>query len=207
MVSTSSCAVPQIITMINTRDRERLLNALIYFSDTMYGGKIKLFKLLYALDFEHFQATGLSVTGLKYKAWDMGPVPKELYYEWDNPRPDFVKTFIKTKKKYPNGDEAYILKPQVAFSDLFFSPYQVELMGNIAKKYFNHTATGMTADSHQALGCWDHVYNFLNDEGGDIPYTLILERKNSTRDQQVMELSKEYEAIMHNYKDASPSFR
>ncbi|MFC1858011.1 Panacea domain-containing protein [Thermodesulfobacteriota bacterium] len=38
-------------------------------------------KLLYFLDFIHFKHTGKSVTGLDYYAWQMGPVPRDLYEE------------------------------------------------------------------------------------------------------------------------------
>ncbi|HEV7681080.1 MAG TPA: Panacea domain-containing protein [Pyrinomonadaceae bacterium] len=45
----------------------------------------KLFKLLYFLDFEHYKKTGRSVTGLKYFAWPMGPVPVSLKDEISHP--------------------------------------------------------------------------------------------------------------------------
>ena len=55
--------------MINTYHREKLINAIIYFAqNTKYCGKIKLFKLLYFLDFWHFKQTGKSVTGLDSQA-------------------------------------------------------------------------------------------------------------------------------------------
>ncbi len=52
----------------------RLYNACIYFlKNTKYCYKTKLFKLLYELDFKHFELTGSSVTGQKYVAWQFGP--------------------------------------------------------------------------------------------------------------------------------------
>ena len=70
--------------MIVTHHREKLINAIIYFAThTKYCGKTKLLKLLYFLDFSHFKRTGKSVTGLDYFAWGMGPVPKELFKEFD----------------------------------------------------------------------------------------------------------------------------
>ena len=68
--------------MIVTHYREKLIQAIVYLSDnTRHCGKIKLFKLLYLLDFEHFRQTGHSVTGMEYRAWKMGPVPIELVQE------------------------------------------------------------------------------------------------------------------------------
>jgi len=42
-----------------SRNREKLINAIVYFaSNTQHCGKVKLFKLLYLLDFSHFRETG-----------------------------------------------------------------------------------------------------------------------------------------------------
>lgn len=66
--------------MIKTHEREKLINAIVFFAaNTEHCGKIKLLKLLYLLDFEHFRQTGYSVTGMEYHAWKMGPVPTDLY--------------------------------------------------------------------------------------------------------------------------------
>lgn len=68
--------------MLISREREKLLEAIKYFAGhTKYCGLTKLFKLLFFLDFDHFRETGRSVTGLKYQAWPMGPVPADLYEE------------------------------------------------------------------------------------------------------------------------------
>jgi hypothetical protein len=55
--------------MLVTHEREKLINAILYFAhETKYLGKFKLFKLLYLLDFEHFRLTGHSVTELDCRA-------------------------------------------------------------------------------------------------------------------------------------------
>ena len=75
--------------MLISHEREKLVNAILFFAHaTKHLGKIKLFKLLYLLDFEHFRQTGRSVTGLDYQAWKFGPVPVEVMQEWDAPEPD-----------------------------------------------------------------------------------------------------------------------
>ena len=65
--------------MIIERHREKLLNAIIYFvSNTEYCHKVKLFKLLYFLDFDHFKQTGRSATGTNYSAWPKGGLFHEI---------------------------------------------------------------------------------------------------------------------------------
>ena len=54
-----------------------MLNAIIYMANnTMFCGKTKLLKLLYFLDFKHFNQTAKSVTGLDYFSLEKGTVPK-----------------------------------------------------------------------------------------------------------------------------------
>lgn len=77
--------------MLIPRTREKLINAIVYFAtNTQHCGKVKLFKLLYLLDFAHFRQTGRSVTGLDYHAWKMGPVPLDLMQEWDQLEADMA---------------------------------------------------------------------------------------------------------------------
>ena len=77
--------------MLISRNREKLINAIVYFaSNTRHCGKVKLFKLLYLLDFTHFRETGRNVTGLDYQAWKMGPVPLDLMQEWDELESDMA---------------------------------------------------------------------------------------------------------------------
>lgn len=80
--------------MLITHNREKLINTIIYFANKVDKcGKVKLFKLLYFLDFEHYKLTGRSVTGLDYYAWKMGPVPVALYDEMESPEPDMAKAW------------------------------------------------------------------------------------------------------------------
>src|SRR5688500_15970622 len=80
------------IDMVKTYRREKLLNAIVFFAaNTRYCGKTKLYKLLYLLDFEHYKATGRSVTGLEYYAWQMGPVPAKLDGQLDEPSGDLYE--------------------------------------------------------------------------------------------------------------------
>jgi len=65
--------------MFVSRDREKLLNAIIYFlRETNHCHTLKLFKLLNFSDVEHFRQTGKTIFNLKYKAWDKGPGPRPL---------------------------------------------------------------------------------------------------------------------------------
>ena len=109
--------------MLISRNRQKIINAIVYFAaNTQNCGKVKLFKLLYLLDFAHFRETGRSVTGLDYHAWKMGPVPFDLMQEWDNleaPLNDGWLYYGPTAKELRNcrpGQQKVVAKPARACS-------------------------------------------------------------------------------------------
>ena len=65
--------------MIVSRNREKLLNAAIYFlRETKHCRMRKLFYLLNFADFENYRQAGRTLTGLEYRAFSKGPVPTGL---------------------------------------------------------------------------------------------------------------------------------
>ena len=55
--------------MLVNHNREKLINTAIYFADqTRHCGKIKLIKLLYLLDFEHYRQTAI-----RHRPWNTAP--------------------------------------------------------------------------------------------------------------------------------------
>mgnify|MGYP000557178646 CR=1 FL=1 len=187
--------------MINNRHREKLLNALVYFtSNVNHAGKTKLFKLLYSMDFLHFEKTGRSVTGLKYFAWEKGPVPVELYDEWKSPARDFNEALTRTTKKISEEMTAHRLSARAEFNDIYFSEFQLSLMEELAKKHFNDTAEQMSMKSHEQFRPWSEVYEIRGQPSAEIPYDLMLLRRGNERDMELLSLAREYEAIGANYQ-------
>ena len=63
-------------------DREKLLNAILFFSKKVkYPVTTKIFKLLFVLDFFHFKQYGQTVTNLNYYARGSGAVPSDFWDE------------------------------------------------------------------------------------------------------------------------------
>ncbi|MBL7179253.1 MAG: SocA family protein [Desulfobacterales bacterium] len=138
--------------MIITHHREKLINAIIYFSEnTQKCGKTKLLKLLYFLDFRHFKQTGKSVTGLDYYAWDMGPVPRDLFNELsDKMKPD-LRAAIKELPK--EGFQKII--PKKKFNAEYFSKREIELLENISYIFRDANADEMVESTHLENEPWD----------------------------------------------------
>jgi hypothetical protein len=63
-------------------NKEKLENAILFFTHPenriKYVGELKIYKLLFFLDSDCFKKIGLTVTGMKYKAYEKGPVPEFL---------------------------------------------------------------------------------------------------------------------------------
>ena len=111
--------------MLISHEREKLLNAIIFFAkNSSYLGKIKLWKLLYFLDFEHFKETGRSVTGMRYNAWPMGPVPVSLHNEVEAPGADMAEK-IRFGSKVVNGSNSMLTVTPLTEFDVDFIVYSI----------------------------------------------------------------------------------
>lgn len=159
--------------MLITHNREKLINTILYFSEnTDYCGKIKLFKLLYFLDFEHYKITGRSITGMNYFAWKMGPVPVELYEEIESPEPDMAAIVqfesIPTKFKQP----MLRIVAKKSFDKTHFTKREISLMEQLATEYRTTKAEEMIEATHLENMPWDKIYNQQGKHREIIPYEL-----------------------------------
>ena len=155
-------------------NRQRLINAVVFLAkNTNYCGKIKLFKLLYLLDFEHFRQTGKSVTGFSYQAWKFGPVPIDLMAEWEQMEPDLASVvhiveeqvidFVRQTVKVNDG---------VVFNDDEFSSRQLRIMESLANQFRETRSPSMIDVTHTQNGAWDKVWQGGAGKGQPIPYAL-----------------------------------
>jgi uncharacterized phage-associated protein len=165
--------------MLITHEREKMINAIIFFANnTRYFGKIKLCKLLFFLDFEHFKETGRSVTGMDYFAWKMGPVPVELYEEIDAPEPDLAECVEFTEKPTRQGP-MLVVKPLIEFNDSYFSKRELRILRQLANEFYDTKAEDIIEATHLENKPWHQVYVQEGKRKSCIPYDLAL-RKQET---------------------------
>lgn len=157
-------------------ERNRLTNAVVYFvKNTKSVGKIKLFKLMYLLDFEHYRQTGRSVTGLDYQAWKFGPVPVRLMEEWEDFPDDLAElVHIKPERVFNHVRQNVVLNEGTTFDDADFTPRQLGIMEQLSHQYADTLSPEMIDVTHAQNGAWEQVWR--NGEGGfePIPYALAL---------------------------------
>ena len=160
--------------MLKPHSREKLINAAIYFAaNTRHCGKIKLIKLLYLLDFEHYRQTGVSVTGLEYRAMKMGPVPMALFEEWDALEPDFAAAVAIVPEQVIDY-ERLTVQPRRAFDDSYFTRRELRLMAQLAERFRTDYSQPMINVTHAERGPWNAIWDNGRGYLERIPYALAI---------------------------------
>jgi uncharacterized phage-associated protein len=182
--------------LLRNHQREKLINVMVYFAqNTQKCGKVKLFKLMYFLDFEHYKQIGRSVTGLNYYAWPMGPVPVDLYAEFDVPAADMLSRVQFDPIPVKNGLMIYI-KPVAEFDNSYFSKRELRIMEQLVSQYYETSAEEMIEASHLEHKPWQRVYIQEGKKQQLIPYEYVL----TPREKEVIsELSQEHQEMLSNF--------
>jgi uncharacterized phage-associated protein len=180
--------------MIVSHEREKLINAVVFFAgETRYCGKIKLIKLLYLLDFEHFRQTGRSVTRMEYRAWRMGPVPLVLYQEWEEFGSDFAAAIDIVPEKVIDHTRETV-KPKVAFDASHFSKRELRLMQDLVQRFYDDMSRPMVNVTHAEQGPWDAIWDGGRGNDARIPYRLAV-REDDPQREAILESAAHYAAL------------
>ena len=169
--------------MLISHDREKLIEIVKFFAQqTKRLGKIKLFKLLYFLDFTHFRETGRSVTGMDYFAWKMGPVPVELFNEIEAPGDEWSGQVSFESIPVQKGT---MLKVDALsdFDSTHFSRRELRIMQALADQFKNSIADEMVEATHLENLPWHQVFEVEGRKQAQIPYSMSLLKQ----DQELME--------------------
>lgn len=178
--------------VLTNSERQRLLQAVVFFAGrTEACGKVKLFKLLYLFDFDHFRQTGRSATGLDYQAWKLGPVPVELMAEWEELESDLAQlVHIEGERVYDYKRQSVKLNTGVVFDPEVFSPRQLRILESLASKYHGALSEKMIDLTHEENGAWDRVWRGGEGAFKPIPYELAISDDDIDAD-AVRELARE----------------
>jgi len=181
--------------MIVSPDREKRVNAIVYFaSHTKYCGKIKLIKLLYLLDFTHYRATGRGVTGLEYHAWRLGPVPIDVYQEWDELGADLAEVVsIVPEKVIDYTRERVVAKRE--FDPQLFTSRELELMDNLARRFRDEYSKPLINFTHAELGPWHKIRDEGRGKNERIPYALAVPDDDPNKE-AVLSSAREHEGVL-----------
>lgn len=165
--------------MFVSREREKLLNAIVYFlRETNRCHTLKLFKLLNFADFEHFRQTGRTITGLDYRALPKGPVPTKLFEEIKRGGNKDLTAAINLVEVKDGITDALLrrdLKARAQFDKKWFTPRELKVLARIAEFFRDLPAEDMTKFSHENTKPWATTYDNGKGEGRLIPPELTFD--------------------------------
>jgi uncharacterized phage-associated protein len=165
--------------MFVSRDREKLINAIVYFlRETKHCHTLKLFKLLNFADFEHFRQKGRPIFGLKYSALPNGPVPTELWEEIKRGGDQDLHSAVTIREiKDEITDELLRrdLKPRIQFDKKYFTKRELTILDRVAEFFKELKAEDMSEFSHMKRLPWRSVYQEGKGSGKLIPLELSLD--------------------------------
>lgn len=128
---------------------EKLTQMILFFSKEMQPYKTKLNKLLFYSDFLCYKRTGFSISGAKYRAIPMGPVPVryEGLYEYlsDNQLINITNTVFSDEVV---GGQFQPVTGQ-AFNEGMFSEQELESLVQVANHFRDTTTKQIIELSHQ----------------------------------------------------------
>ena len=125
--------VPDEFTGYRLPQLEKIAQMILFFSERTDTWKTKLNKLLFYSDFLAFKQSGYGISGLEYRAIQMGPVPSqfdELYSEIN--RGEIVR---REYQEFDDGNYGSKFIPLKAFDPSCFDEFEIAIMQEVARKF------------------------------------------------------------------------
>lgn len=156
---------------------DKFINALLFFgknTNPEFFGVTKLLKLLFVSDFLHFKKYARPILGDFYVRIQQGPIPSISYNLFNCAPPELEGVMKVVMEK--RGDFDFKRIEALTESNLeVFSDSDIEVMKEVANRYFNTPATKMVKKIHEI----DFIKNLK--QGERINYDVIL-KKNEDKE-------------------------
>lgn len=151
-------AVPNINKLTN------LLLYLIATGNPTYNDKLKLNKLLFYTDFNHYKNTGKSITGFSYRAVPYGPVPAN--YDYIFAYMTNQAKLIETEFSKTQSSRIYEWFNAIQPFDLsFFEPEELETIHKIMEEFKDISSWDLVELSHL-----ESAWKELHESSGMVSY-------------------------------------
>lgn len=131
---------------------EKFTEMVVYFAEKLQPYKTKMNKLLFYADFLSYRDTGYSISGIKYRAIQWGPVPENFQslFEYLSNRGKFeIHTTI-----FPEGytGEEFRAKKERPFNPGLFSDAELEILEKVATRFSDFSVSDIVDHSHKEKG-------------------------------------------------------
>lgn len=170
--------------------RHRLPNAVSFFvREAQCDHPEKLLKLLYLLDFGHFEKTGRSVTGLNYEAGPLGPQPRGCHGDGCAGSTATGCCLVPS----PNCGQLLLPTSSRGFEEDFFTPRQLGLMTQLAACHRHARPIDLRSTTNGRGGPWHTVWCGGSGLNAPIPYALAL--RNPGDREELLRSAQEFQAL------------
>ncbi len=127
---------------------EKFTEMIVYFSEKVAPFKTKMNKLLFYADFFMFKQSCFSISGVRYKAIDMGPVPHNFQsiFEYLANRDEIDILYTSFPQGYTG--EQFKARKDRPFNPGLFSETELDVLKTIATQFKSTTTNDIIALSH-----------------------------------------------------------
>lgn len=130
-------------------DFDKFTEMVVFFSEKIEPFKTKMNKLLFYADFLMFRKSCFSISGVRYKAINMGPVPNNF-----NSIFEYLVNTGKIEILYTQFPKGYIgeqckTKNGRSFKEDIFTEKELDVLYTVADKFKNTTTSDMISISHK----------------------------------------------------------
>lgn len=141
--------LPNSLTGYRIPSLSRFAEMVVFFTEELHPWKTKMNKLLFYADFVMYKQNGFSISGLKYRAITMGPVPNNfngLFEYLANKEEIFIND-----TNFPDGGtgEQFNPNPKRQFNPSLFTSEELDILKTIAERFQNTTTNEIIDISHQ----------------------------------------------------------
>lgn len=144
--------LPDEYTGYKRPDLSKLTEMIVYFTERLQPWKTQLNKLLFYTDFLHFKKYCFSMSGTRYRAIEMGPVP----YKYDS-----IFEYLTNKEEvdvmsieFPNGSigERFVPSSNRKTNYTVFNKSELDVLDFVSNKFSNASTRQIVALSHKEKG-------------------------------------------------------
>ena len=172
--------------------QDKFINAILFFgknTNPKRFGITKLLKLLFFADFLHFEKYGRPILGDTYYHLPEGPVPTISYDLFKNTFNKNKKTglekYLKVTQEKVEDHTIYKIEPIKDFNEDVFSESDLEIMKEIAEKFYDTTGTTLAKKTHEIP--------FVKDTPQVLPIDYVEAIKDEEDKKYLTEIQKEEE--------------
>lgn len=127
---------------------EKLTEMLIYFSEKVQPYKAKMNKLLFYADFLMFKKSCFSISGVRYKAINMGPVPHNFNSIFEYLANEDYFDIIYTEFENGGIGEQFIARKDRYFNPKLFTEEELQVMEKVAITFKDISTKDIIEISH-----------------------------------------------------------